>query len=424
MWNYRLDRAVWLGWLATAVSWGQAQDVSLLRTNATVAGPEMRSSTLGMAGPIVTTGPRSARPLASVSLESSSTLPSRSRTLGTSPTLARFRPMPAAHHASEIQRPKVMMSERQLRAFVTPTSPVVSLRRSFSLLHSSNRRSTVETCSCPAHPLGGIDREAKVVAEIRQTTHPCVIVDAGGYLRMPPNSFNKAGAALALEALAKMSVDAVNVGLPDLAGGLEYLTDLATSASIPFVSANIVGGNGKPVFQPYRTKELVLADGSHVRVALVGVTRPPVQGARELVLPSTVSFADPAATLQSLLAEVRKKADIVILLAYCTREQAPSLVAQLPPRSVDIVVCGEFTVGKNREYYLANSQLIDGVWYLTGGFEGRQLGRALIEVAPTGGIGALAAKLIEIEQTIPPHPAFTHFVTAYQKSKASIPAAH
>lgn len=316
------------------------------------------------------------------------------------------------------------MSAEALREFVTPTSAPKSLQRVISLLHSSNRRSTVETCSCPAHPLGGIDREARVIEEIAATKQPYVYVDAGGYLRLPPNTRSLKGAAIALEAITTIGVHAVNVGATDLAAGQSFFKDPETSFSVPFVSANILDSKGKALFPAQRIVAVKLLDGSKLNVAIVGVTRPskadestPRTGA----IAKEFTIADPKPILEKLIPELRKKTDLIVLLAYYTREDAPAFIASLDASArPDVVVCGEFTVGQRKEYYMDNAHRVDGILYLTGGYEGRQLGHAMLTVGKKKGIADFASKLIEIEQTIPPQKEFTHFVEKYQKLMAEL----
>ncbi len=316
------------------------------------------------------------------------------------------------------------MTTAALRAFVTPTSAPQSLQRVISLLHSSNRRSTVETCHCPAHPLGGIDREARVVDEIEASGQPCILVDAGGYLRLPPNERSKQGAAIALEAITKMGTHAVNVGITDLSAGSKFLRDLETSFSVPFVSTNVLTKEGKQLFPAYRLVPVRLLDGKKVTVAVVGVTRPnkaDENSPRLGTVPDDVTIGDPKEALERTIPDVRKKADLVILLAYYTREDAPSFVASLSPKArPDVVVCGDFTVGQRREYYLANLTQVDGLYYLTGGYEGRQLGHTMLELDKKNTVVSASSKLIEIEQSIPPNSSFTPFVEQYQKRMSNL----
>ncbi len=369
------------------------------------------------------------------------TSPMRSRSLATSRPLQRVttRPLTLARRPQttspaerlrqgQLQREQMQkrsyppMTTETLRRFVTPTYAPESLDRVVSLVHSSNRRSTVETCRCPAHPLGSIDREARAVSAIAETGQPCIIVDGGGYLRVPAHARNKLGAAVALEALAKMGVHAVNVGTTDLAAGIDFFKDLQTSYSVPFISANVFGLDGKPIFDRCRLVPVKLSDGTPVTVAVVGVARPPASSDVGLTQAlEQLRVEDPKPHLEKLIPELRKKADIVILLAFYTREEAPTLGKSLGPQaSPDIVVCGEFTVGKQKDYYLANAHEIDGVWYVTGGFEGRQLGHAMIEIDHKRRMKSLAPKLIEIEQTIPADPAFTPLIEKFQKGQTEL----
>lgn len=321
-----------------------------------------------------------------------------------------------------LKRSSPQMTTEVLRKFVTPTSAPISYDRGFSLILSSNRRSTVETCRCPAHPLGSIDREARAVSAIAETSQPCIIVDAGGYLRVPANARNKMGAAIALEALAQMGVHAVNVGTTDLAAGLEFFQDLQTSYSVPFISANIFNSQGKLIFAAHKVLPLRLLDGTAVKVAVVGVARPAASSDVGLAqVLQSLRIEDPKPILDKLIPNLRQEVDLVVLLTFSTREEAPAFVQSLASEAKpDVVVCGEFTVGKQREYYLANATEQGGVWYLTGGFEGRQIGHAMIEVDEKRRIRSLASKLIEIEQTIPADPAFTAFIEKYQKGQTEL----
>ena len=54
-----------------------------------------------------------------------------------------------------------------------------------------------------------------------------------------------------------LSYDAVNVGLQDLAMGVDFLKDNAKASNIPLISANIIDKkNKKTLFQPYIIKEI------------------------------------------------------------------------------------------------------------------------------------------------------------------------
>jgi len=313
-----------------------------------------------------------------------------------------------------VSRPTTV-SKEVLQSHLRPTSAPRSLERAFSLLHSSNRRSSLEPCSCPAHPLGGIDREAKIAKLIAEWGHPQLKVDAGGYLRVPANEPSKIGARYLAEALTKMGVDAVNVGAPDLSSGLSFLQDLQTSFSVPFVSANVRTPTGKLAFPAYRVSKLKLTNGKKVGVAMVGVTRP-MDGRMPSASPPDYEITDPVAALKETLPKAKKESDLIILLAYYTREDVPALLEKLgeAAKNIPIVVCGEFSAGKPKDYYMNNAQRVGNTWVLTGGFEGRQIGHAIIEV-DDGKLINIAPKLIEIEMFVPQDPEFSPYLNNFRR---------
>jgi 2',3'-cyclic-nucleotide 2'-phosphodiesterase (5'-nucleotidase family) len=196
---------------------------------------------------------------------------------------------------------------------------------------------------------------------------------------------------------------------------------MATSTSVTLLSANIFDKHGKPVFTPSRIVSLTLKDGKTAKVALIGVTRPLDATRREFTPANDATVTTPAKTLKKLIPELRKKADLVVLLAYYTREDVPQLVKELPPDArPDVVICGEFTAGQRQSYYLENADTPDGVWSLSGGFEGRQVGVALIELGKKGKVQNVYPKLVIIEQTIPPDEAFTPFVKEFQAGQLEL----
>lgn len=330
-------------------------------------------------------------------------------------TLAQMRARQASQRKpTQFASRPTTVSKEVLLAHLRPTSAPQSMERAFSLLHSSNRRSSLEPCSCPAHPLGGIDREAKIAKLIAEGGQPQLKVDAGGYLRVPANEPSKIGVRYIAEALAKMQVDAVNVGASDLSSGLGFLQDLQTSFSLPLVSANVRTKNGKAAFPAYRVSKLKLMNGKKVSVAIVGVTKP-VDGRIPTAPQPDYEITDPVAALKETLPKAKKESDLIILLAYYTREDVPALLEKLgdTAKSIPIVVCGEFTAGKAKDYYMNNAQRVGSTWVLTGGFEGRQIGHAIVEVED-GKIVSIAPKLIEIEMFVPQDPDFTPYLTKFR----------
>lgn len=137
--------------------------------------------------------------------------------------------------------------------------------------------------------------------------------------------------------LKRVGVDAATPGERELLHGPGKMADLERSGP-PFVSANIRTADGK---RPFDTDMVLTAGG--LRVGVTGVTAPRVllegRGADETASAAAAwSLEDPATALQSVLPGLRRKSDVVVLLAHMPAHEAMSLVQGLS--GVDVVIVG------------------------------------------------------------------------------------
>jgi 2',3'-cyclic-nucleotide 2'-phosphodiesterase (5'-nucleotidase family) len=117
-------------------------------------------------------------------------------------------------------------------------------------------------------------------------------------------------ARLIAQAYRVMGVAAVNVGDRDLSQGLDFLKQEAAQG-LPLISANLVdAAQGQRIFPPYVIREV-----SGQRIAFVGLLRSPLPEAIEKTLAGKAVVEDPMAAIRKVMAELRGKADLVILLS-------------------------------------------------------------------------------------------------------------
>ncbi|MFH0793141.1 MAG: multiheme c-type cytochrome [bacterium] len=145
-----------------------------------------------------------------------------------------------------------------------------------SLIYSGNRRSELEPCGCQNKQLGGIDREAYLLAHALTSPTLQLRVDSGGFTDRFLTENERLKTEFLLRAMAKLDYQAINVGIDDIAVGLGYLQEQEKKLGLAFVSCNIVEEKtGKPVFPAYRIVEIPSgADGAALKVGITGVTLP------------------------------------------------------------------------------------------------------------------------------------------------------
>ncbi len=333
--------------------------------------------------------------------------------------------------------PPAPLSAEGVEQHFLPREFSTSNTAALALVYNGNRRSQIGPCGCKTKQLGGIDKEARLIELLKEKNVPTVAVDAGGYMKDVFTDFDVQRTKAALKIMGMLSFDALNVAYTDLGSGVEKLKDEARGASVPLVSANIVGADDKPVFEPYRVHSITLRSGEEVKVGFIGVTRPrlasgmaprwtptPAAGAAVTTTSATAlkpqpgtgaerdrtrgsegaavagaeayNVADPVEALKKYIPELKEKSDVIVLLSYGKRQAVKDQIKALGElgKEIDVAVAGEYTAAQTTVETEGSTRIVSG------GYEGRQVGLLLAEVVD-GEIKQLAQKFIEIEQSIP-----------------------
>ena len=142
-----------------------------------------------------------------------------------------------------------------------------------TVLYSGNRQGEFEPCGCRDKNAGGIDREAKFIADLRASGATVHAFDVGGLVYSgTAANVNEVAIDHYYRILAEIDYTAINVGFAAFKLGVDKLKDLARNAKAPLVSANIVDGDGNPVFPTYRKFTVKDAKGDDIVIGVTGVT--------------------------------------------------------------------------------------------------------------------------------------------------------
>jgi hypothetical protein len=175
--------------------------------------------------------------------------------------------------------------------------------------------------SCPGTKgLGGLDRRAVRVGELKREKPDALLLDAGNAL-FGGDSLRSDGEVI-VAAYSKLGYDALNLTDRDFFRGKQKTLDLIEQAEFPFVSANLVDSDsGELVVKPFLVKEV---DGE--KIAIIGVTqRPRVLDMKGYVPPALaglrkqlqgVDFRKADEALAKWLPRAKAQSDRVILMYY------------------------------------------------------------------------------------------------------------
>jgi 2',3'-cyclic-nucleotide 2'-phosphodiesterase (5'-nucleotidase family) len=159
-----------------------------------------------------------------------------------------------------------------------------------------------------------------------------LLLEAGGLLTANPQAPTErpgeaeARADVLMQTMAHMGYAAMNVGLNDLAMGLEPLRKVAKAHKIPLLSANLYDKVGKPAFQ--RT---LIVDKGVLKIGVFGlITRtPPELG--KFVIDQGLEIRDPIAEAKSAVQELQARGvDLIVVASQLSRQEAEAVMEHVP----------------------------------------------------------------------------------------------
>jgi 2',3'-cyclic-nucleotide 2'-phosphodiesterase (5'-nucleotidase family) len=181
---------------------------------------------------------------------------------------------------------------------------------------------------------GGMAQLAGQVAAFRaRAPQRTLLVDGGDAWQGTFISNANKGEAVT-KAMSLMQYDALALGNHDFDWGQDVLAQRAKDASFPFLAANVLDsktGKAPPYLKPFAVKDLGIA-----RVGMIGLTNP---GSATIVKATSVAglqFLPAADALRSLVGQVQKEADIIVVAAHIGTADAVQLARDVP--GIDVIV--------------------------------------------------------------------------------------
>lgn len=188
-------------------------------------------------------------------------------------------------------------------------------------------------------------------------------------------------------AVLELGLDAITFGNHDFDLGLEVV-HRSLAAGVPWVCANVHQADGKPLAQPFVLKEM-----GGLKVLITGVTTPETP---RMSFPENVAgltFSDPVAALQQLLAEQAGNYDICIVLSHLGYGEDLLLAQQVP--GIKVIIGGHSHTVLNRPVRSGETLICQA------GANAEYLGRVVISLEQDY---AAWGELLRIHDQLPPHP--------------------
>jgi 5'-nucleotidase / UDP-sugar diphosphatase len=181
---------------------------------------------------------------------------------------------------------------------------------------------------------GGMAQLAGQVAVFRaRAPQRTLLIDAGDAWQGTFISNANKGEAVT-RAMNVMRYDALAVGNHDFDWGQDVLAQRAKEASFPFLAANVIEtttGRSPSYLKPFEVRDLGIT-----KVGIIGLTNP---GSATIVKATSVTglrFLPAVDSVRTLIAEVQKQADIIVVAAHIGSAEATQLARDVP--GIDVIV--------------------------------------------------------------------------------------
>jgi 2',3'-cyclic-nucleotide 2'-phosphodiesterase (5'-nucleotidase family) len=182
---------------------------------------------------------------------------------------------------------------------------------------------------------GGLARLASLVKQIRAEMPNVLLFDSGDWASGTVEAYLTSGRSIA-QAISSLGYNAVCIGNHEFDWGQENARELLKSLRTPIVCANLLdAATGKPwgELKPY-----LLMTVNSVRIAVFGLITLETLKYEWPSFLEGLRFEDPIATAAKLVPELRKQADLVILLSHLGLKLDQQLAAAVP--GIDIILGG------------------------------------------------------------------------------------
>jgi len=252
---------------------------------------------------------------------------------------------------------------------------------------------------------GGFAYIATVINQERKDCKYCLVLNAGDLVQGTPVSTMFKGTPV-YEVANKFKFDVSTLGNHEFDYGWNLIPEYRKKANFPIVSANVVNDAGGIIAdRPYVIKKV-----NGIRVAVIGAAMANlVSGFLTNVTAGPWKAQPVAETANRVAAELKGKADVIILLGHILQTEGSEVLRKSP--DVDIVIEGHNHTGRKEL-----ERVEDRVAVGAGGY-GREIGRLDLEIKmPEGRVTTAKWTKLPIDATkIAPDPAVAKLVDKWEK---------
>ncbi len=242
-------------------------------------------------------------------------------------------------------------------------------------------------------------RRATLIEQARATAEHILVLDAGASLLYDrdPALINRGSTSI--EALNRMGYDAMTLGGLDIAMlTVKEMQQRQAEARFPLLSANAtITATGALLAEPY-----TLINIADHKVAILGLTDP--------YQDDEVLITDPTAAAKKWVPELRKEADIIIILSHLGLEADEKLASTIA--GIDLIVSGGNASMAAPKVVAGTGTVLFHSDYALSGTAGTRIGVAQLQFDAGGTLAAHSWTNTVLDETIASSPEMEAWVTS------------
>jgi 5'-nucleotidase / UDP-sugar diphosphatase len=241
-----------------------------------------------------------------------------------------------------------------------------------------------------------------MIESIRIDKRPVLLLDCGAVFNN-----QKDNAELSLKAMDRMGYDALNLGIPELSFGKEFLESNRSQVSFPYIASNLLYGG---VRLPW-TREYIIKEVGGIKVAILGILDP--DDLKEIPNQDDVKGFEvipPETALNRLLPEVRGKADLVILLSQLGE------LGEIKTRALLDAVQGiDVAIFSERNFVIKPPE--KNVILLQTGSRGTTMGQVTVTLDNKRALSVSERRDVPLDRSVPDNGEILGLVETYKKDQ-------
>lgn len=242
-----------------------------------------------------------------------------------------------------------------------------------TILHTNDIHGHAEPFTDNNKLVGGIAHLAERIKKERaEDPDHTLLLDAGDSVQGSPISDFFNGKPIA-EAMNDIAYDVMTLGNHDFDNGVRELAENINGRNAPALAANLVNKKKDSPLQG-KTRPYVMKIIDGVKIGIIGLITPDtIKTLHSKEDAKLVEFADPAATLEHYIPEMKKQgADIIILLSHLGVDEDPRIADRFP--DIDVIVGGHSHTDLTEPMKRGNTIIVQA------GCFGKELGRVDLSI--------------------------------------------